>query len=192
MGTLNRFCHRALLLERGSMVHLGEPHEVADRYLEINFGRDPQAAGRAGDDGAWRRRRGPHRRGLGRGRARRAPGLAAPGPADHAQGAACSFMVDVEDPGGQRVRAQRRPRGRASSPPPTVSTSAAARFAAGEEVAVLVLLRQRPRPRPLQPAVHARPPRHGPRSDGPLRGRLLVRRHRPRSAWVAWSTSRSR
>jgi len=54
MGSLNRFCHRALLLERGSVVHLGEPHEVADRYLEINFGRDPEAAGgkaasRAGD-----------------------------------------------------------------------------------------------------------------------------------------------
>jgi ABC-type polysaccharide/polyol phosphate transport system ATPase subunit len=45
MGTLNRFCHRALLLEKGSIVHLGEPHEVADRYLEINFGRDPEAAG---------------------------------------------------------------------------------------------------------------------------------------------------
>ncbi|HEY1449994.1 MAG TPA: ABC transporter ATP-binding protein [Solirubrobacteraceae bacterium] len=53
MGSLNRFCHRALLLERGSVVHLGEPHEVADRYLEINFGRDPEAAegaaGRSGD-----------------------------------------------------------------------------------------------------------------------------------------------
>jgi ABC-type polysaccharide/polyol phosphate transport system ATPase subunit len=54
MGTLNRFCHRALLLERGNVVHLGEPHEVADRYLEINFGREPEAAGgdadgRAGD-----------------------------------------------------------------------------------------------------------------------------------------------
>jgi ABC-type multidrug transport system ATPase subunit len=47
MGSLNRFCHRALLLERGSVVHLGEPHEVADRYLEINFGRDPEAAGKA-------------------------------------------------------------------------------------------------------------------------------------------------
>ena len=54
MASLNRFCHRALLLERGSMVHLGEPHEVADRYLELNFGRDPEAAaaasgGRGGD-----------------------------------------------------------------------------------------------------------------------------------------------
>jgi ABC-type polysaccharide/polyol phosphate transport system ATPase subunit len=54
MASLNRFCHRALLLERGSMVHIGEPHEVADRYLEINFGRPPEAAdgengGRGGD-----------------------------------------------------------------------------------------------------------------------------------------------
>jgi len=49
MGALNRFCHRALLLERGSVVHLGEPHEVADRYLEINFGRDPAGA-ESGED----------------------------------------------------------------------------------------------------------------------------------------------
>ena len=40
MGALNRFCHRALLLERGLAVHLGEPQEVADRYLELNFSRD--------------------------------------------------------------------------------------------------------------------------------------------------------
>jgi ABC-type polysaccharide/polyol phosphate transport system ATPase subunit len=51
MATLNRFCHRAMLLERGSMIHIGEPHEVADRYLEINFGRDPQTAVTATADG---------------------------------------------------------------------------------------------------------------------------------------------
>jgi ABC-type polysaccharide/polyol phosphate transport system ATPase subunit len=50
MGSLNRFCHRALLLERGEMVHLGEPHEVADRYLEINFGRTEKPSGGAVDD----------------------------------------------------------------------------------------------------------------------------------------------
>jgi ABC-type polysaccharide/polyol phosphate transport system ATPase subunit len=44
MGSLQRFCHRALLLERGSPVYLGDPREVADRYLEINFGRDPEVA----------------------------------------------------------------------------------------------------------------------------------------------------
>jgi ABC-type polysaccharide/polyol phosphate transport system ATPase subunit len=49
MGALQRFCHRALLLERGDPVLLGDPYEVADRYLEINFGRD-RAASRADDD----------------------------------------------------------------------------------------------------------------------------------------------
>ncbi|HEX4011428.1 MAG TPA: ABC transporter ATP-binding protein [Solirubrobacteraceae bacterium] len=45
MGSMQRFCHRALLLERGKPVYLGEPHEVADRYLELNFGRDGQGEG---------------------------------------------------------------------------------------------------------------------------------------------------
>jgi ABC-type polysaccharide/polyol phosphate transport system ATPase subunit len=48
MGSLQLFCHRALLLERGEMVHLGDPSEVADKYLEINFGRDPGTSGSAG------------------------------------------------------------------------------------------------------------------------------------------------
>jgi ABC-2 type transport system ATP-binding protein len=53
MGNLQRFCHRALLLERGALVHIGDPKEVADRYLEINFGRDPDALGDgAGHGGA--------------------------------------------------------------------------------------------------------------------------------------------
>ncbi len=50
MGALNRFCDRALLLERGVPVHLGAPREVADRYLEINFGRSPAAAGAGADE----------------------------------------------------------------------------------------------------------------------------------------------
>ena len=49
MGALQRFCHRALLLERGRPVHLGETHEVADRYLELNFGRSSEAAAASGD-----------------------------------------------------------------------------------------------------------------------------------------------
>ena len=49
MGALQRFCHRALLLERGNPVYMGEPHEVADRYLELNFGRDPVSEGIATD-----------------------------------------------------------------------------------------------------------------------------------------------
>ncbi|MHB8240363.1 MAG: ABC transporter ATP-binding protein [Solirubrobacteraceae bacterium] len=39
MGAVTRFCHRAMLLERGEMVTIGDPRDVADRYLEIAFGR---------------------------------------------------------------------------------------------------------------------------------------------------------
>jgi hypothetical protein len=50
MAAVERFCHRALLLERGEVVTIGEPRRVADRYLEINFERggpqDPYGGGR--------------------------------------------------------------------------------------------------------------------------------------------------
>jgi ABC-type polysaccharide/polyol phosphate transport system ATPase subunit len=97
MGALNRFCHRALLLERGRPVHLGEPHEVADRYLEINFGRAPEAAdasvadGRGGDGEAriaevWAENELGERQGsLAQGRRMTLK-------------ARVSFAVDVEDP----------------------------------------------------------------------------------------------
>ena len=49
MGSLQRFCHRALLLEYGEPIYKGEPSEVADRYLEINFGRSRNAAGEDGE-----------------------------------------------------------------------------------------------------------------------------------------------
>jgi ABC-type polysaccharide/polyol phosphate transport system ATPase subunit len=52
MEMLTRFCHRAMLLEQGQMIHIGEPQEVADRYLEINFGRQPTDAD--GDPGEER------------------------------------------------------------------------------------------------------------------------------------------
>jgi ABC-type polysaccharide/polyol phosphate transport system ATPase subunit len=51
MGAMQRFCHRALLLERGVPLYLGEPHEVADRYLELNFGREPSTEGEDGHRG---------------------------------------------------------------------------------------------------------------------------------------------
>jgi ABC-type polysaccharide/polyol phosphate transport system ATPase subunit len=40
MAAVERFCHRAMLLERGEMVEIGEPRDVAARYLELNFGRE--------------------------------------------------------------------------------------------------------------------------------------------------------
>ena len=42
MGTVVRFCQRALLLERGEVVTIDEPGPAAERYLELNFGRRDQ------------------------------------------------------------------------------------------------------------------------------------------------------
>jgi ABC-type polysaccharide/polyol phosphate transport system ATPase subunit len=59
MGAVTRFCHRAMLLERGEMVSIGDPRDVADRYLEIAFGRevgyaDPEVGSARMGDGAAR------------------------------------------------------------------------------------------------------------------------------------------
>ena len=37
MNAVQRFCDRAMLLERGSIVMVGEPREVARRYNQLNF-----------------------------------------------------------------------------------------------------------------------------------------------------------
>ena len=54
MAAVERFCHRAMLLERGEMVEIGEPRAVAARYLELNFGRelDRSASGRSDSERA--------------------------------------------------------------------------------------------------------------------------------------------
>ena len=59
MAAVDRFCHRAVLLEKGEVVALGDPREVADRYLDLNFEprarRDPEAlGGERGGDGEAR------------------------------------------------------------------------------------------------------------------------------------------
>ena len=50
MSAVERFCDRAMLLERGELVMLGEPHEVAVGYNEMNFGRSGGGASAAGAD----------------------------------------------------------------------------------------------------------------------------------------------
>src|SRR4051812_1717577 len=57
MSAVERFCNRALLMDRGRMQHMGGPHEIALAYNELNFGRlvenaDLSADGRYGDQGA--------------------------------------------------------------------------------------------------------------------------------------------
>ena len=39
MGAIQRFCDRAMLLDKGRMVSIGDPADVAHRYNALNFGR---------------------------------------------------------------------------------------------------------------------------------------------------------
>jgi ABC-type polysaccharide/polyol phosphate transport system ATPase subunit len=43
MGTVQRFCDRAMLLEHGRRVEAGEPERVGMRYLQLNFDADARA-----------------------------------------------------------------------------------------------------------------------------------------------------
>jgi ABC-type polysaccharide/polyol phosphate transport system ATPase subunit len=44
MFSVERFCHRAMLLERGKMVEIGDPHAIARSYFRLNFGQLPHEA----------------------------------------------------------------------------------------------------------------------------------------------------
>jgi ABC-type polysaccharide/polyol phosphate transport system ATPase subunit len=44
MYSVERFCHRAMLMERGTMVQLGEPYQIARAYHKLNFGQLPHEA----------------------------------------------------------------------------------------------------------------------------------------------------
>ena len=56
MSAVERFCDRAMLIERGEVLQIGRPHEIARAYNELNFGRlvhdDVQETGRYGDQAA--------------------------------------------------------------------------------------------------------------------------------------------
>ncbi len=55
MSSVEHFCDRAMLLERGELVAIGAPGEVARRYNQLNFGRiihDDAEGERKGDRGA--------------------------------------------------------------------------------------------------------------------------------------------
>jgi ABC-2 type transport system ATP-binding protein len=44
MGAVQRFCHRAMLIERGDVLQIGAPDAVASNYMELNFGREATTA----------------------------------------------------------------------------------------------------------------------------------------------------
>jgi ABC-type polysaccharide/polyol phosphate transport system ATPase subunit len=46
MGAVERYCDRALLLDKGDVVTIGEPHRVGQEYLRVNFADEaPEIAG---------------------------------------------------------------------------------------------------------------------------------------------------
>ena len=55
MGAVRRFCHRAMLLEQGQIVDIGDPDMIGSEYLEMNFDREarerPAAVAPAEDEG---------------------------------------------------------------------------------------------------------------------------------------------
>jgi|GEM_PF-86543 ABC-type polysaccharide/polyol phosphate transport system ATPase subunit len=56
MSAVQRFCARALLLEHGRPVELGDPEHVGNRYLELNFSeqaRQVEEAAAAAEDEGW-------------------------------------------------------------------------------------------------------------------------------------------
>ncbi|HEV3070387.1 MAG TPA: ABC transporter ATP-binding protein [Solirubrobacteraceae bacterium] len=44
MYSVERFCHRAMLMERGEMVQIGDPREIGRAYHKLNFGQLPHEA----------------------------------------------------------------------------------------------------------------------------------------------------
>jgi ABC-type polysaccharide/polyol phosphate transport system ATPase subunit len=49
MPAVRRFCHRAMLLERGEMLVIDEPETVTDYYIKVNFPQESLAASVSGE-----------------------------------------------------------------------------------------------------------------------------------------------
>ncbi len=49
MPAVRRFCHRAMLLERGEMLVIDEPERVTDYYIKVNFPQESLAASVSGE-----------------------------------------------------------------------------------------------------------------------------------------------
>ncbi|HET8755715.1 MAG TPA: ABC transporter ATP-binding protein [Solirubrobacteraceae bacterium] len=45
MSAVQRFCDRALLLEHGRLMQIGDPYDIASAYNELNFGQLPSGGG---------------------------------------------------------------------------------------------------------------------------------------------------
>jgi ABC-type polysaccharide/polyol phosphate transport system ATPase subunit len=55
MGSVQRFCDRAMLLERGHVVDIGDPQSIAQQYNELNFRQVRRQAKESGGPDVYRR-----------------------------------------------------------------------------------------------------------------------------------------
>ncbi len=193
MSAVTRFCHRAMLLERGEMVTIGDPRRgrrPLSRDRVRPRGRLRRSRRRQRADGRRRRARQP-RCGSAT-TARRKPRRRAAVRAADAEGAGRLQRRVRARPGRQHDAAQRaaptgrrrdddRGRGRAHGG-----------FQAGELGGVRLLAAQHARARPLSPDGHDHAPRRGPRRDRPLRRRHCRSSSPARRRAAAWSRSRCR
>ena len=149
MNSVERFCDRAMLLERGRMLEIGAPDEITQHYNEVNFGAAPARPRLAAETAQ------PRRRDLLEPWCENADGeriVAA------AQGERCAICIEVEfrDDSEELVFArhvQQRGRGTSSSSPTSGRQPIAGPFAEGERIVVRLSFDNWLAPEPL----HAHP-----------------------------------
>ena len=168
MSALQRFCHRAMLLERGSTGAHRRPPGHRGALSGDQLRPRPQKVEGTGSTAATGTR-GSWMCGS-RTSAASAPG-GPPGPAHLAAGPV-EFIVDVDDPQAE-VQIHNEDQKAVLVASSWVSTSAAAASLPASGYCSLHL-RQRAGPGSLQPGGQPRPPRLGSGRDGPLRPGLLV------------------
>ena len=179
MGAMQRFCHRALLLERGRP---GAPGRAPRGRRPL-----PGAQLRARGAGGGRRRRshgrrpGARGRGVARGGRRRASVIGRAASARHPQGAGRVHRGRHRS-GGRRPDLQRRAPRWCSSPPPRSRTSAPATSAPARRCVVSFAFDNVLAPGRYAPVFQLTHRGSGLGRDRPVRGQLLVRRHRRRRA----------
>ena len=190
MGALQRFCHRALLLERGST---GPPRATRTRWRTDTSSStsaaslEPVATPTAGHG----RRRGAGARGLARGRGRASASRAVPQGQRITLKARVLFMVDVEDPAASVYIYNEEQKAVVVATTVDRQRPHAVDFDAGEEVVFSFTFDNVLAPGRYSPVFQLGASRLGLERDRPLRGRLLVRGHRPPARWAGSSTFRS-
>ncbi len=180
MSAVERFCDRAMLIDRGRVLRIGDPHEIARAYNELNFGRLVQTRRRARSRARATTASAEIKARVVRGR-RRASAITA-----IAQGAPCTMCIEVRFHAADRGTDLRLPpaqRAAAHGLRDVARTGAASRVGAlrggrdgAREGALRELARARTATRVSPSVAHA-----GTGADASTCARTSPRVHRPRA-----------